>query len=128
MDKYLPSLNVNRLQETSMDDREFEEELLEIFVSNIDSQIENLKNSLTNKNWEESYDISHTIKGSSAQLGGDQVSLISKEIEGELGNPHVSKEKPNEEKFERAFKKFQSLEIETKNFIDIFKEYLNDSK
>ena len=88
MEKYMPSLDVSRLQETSMDDREFEEELLEIFLSSIDSQLENLKKSLENKNWKEAYDLSHTIKGSSSQIGGNLVSTLSKDIEGELGNPN----------------------------------------
>ena len=85
-------LDINRLQETSMNDKEFEAELLETFENQINKQLNDLASYLSQQNWNQSHQIAHTIKGTSLQLGGNEIAEICKNIENDLGHPRGNEE------------------------------------
>ncbi|OGV37192.1 MAG: hypothetical protein A2020_08395 [Lentisphaerae bacterium GWF2_45_14] len=56
-------------------------EMLDEFLSNTHSLLERSSESLKNGTWNELKRTAHSIKGASANLGADMISLLGKELE-----------------------------------------------
>lgn len=76
-----PIFNYKEFMKRVMDDKELAKTVLDNFIEDIPNQIEQLYNNLKNGNIKESERIAHSIKGASANIGGEALREIAYRIE-----------------------------------------------
>ena len=74
-------VNINRIQETSGGDTEFERELIEMYLEDAGQHLENIKLRLGKQDFKAIRQSAHTLKGSSANIGALSLERVAFEIE-----------------------------------------------
>ena len=74
-------VNINRLTEMSDGDREFETELIEIFVEDVELHLGELDRALETIDTESCRKKAHTIKGASGNLGATELQNLAFSLE-----------------------------------------------
>lgn len=71
----------DQLQHISGNDPEFETELLELFLSDLKSQLDILASAIAQTNIRQVEEVAHYVKGSSANVGVVSISNLASELE-----------------------------------------------
>ncbi|MGQ9836761.1 MAG: response regulator [Cyanobacteriota bacterium] len=77
-------INQAQLAKVSGGDLEFEQELLRVFTEDAGEQLQQIRQAIANHNGEKLHQISHRLKGASANLGAEAFCQIVQEL-GQLG-------------------------------------------
>ncbi len=75
------ALDWQQLHELADGDREFEQELLQIFVSDTLAHLESLRNAIATQDCGKTEQAAHQIRGASASVGAVRVQAIATQIE-----------------------------------------------
>jgi len=104
----LPLIDWKYLEEIVEGDEEFKNELLQTFFEFTSKSLEKLEIAIAENNYHEIAIISHTIKGSSSNLGGLSIAAIASELE-QLGlNQKLDNTKDLFQKMQDLFLQFQN--------------------
>ena len=104
----LPLIDWKYLEEIVEGDEEFKNELLQTFFEFTSKSLEKLEIAIAENNYHEIAIISHTIKGSSSNLGGLSLAAIANELE-QLGlNQKLDNTKDLFQKMQDLFLQFQN--------------------
>ena len=76
-----PPIPMERIQEFSGGDRDFERELLHAFVDDVQNRIHNLQEAISNQDSAAIRHESHQIKGASANIGATAMQDVSSQLE-----------------------------------------------
>ncbi len=100
--------NFEAALERAMDDREFLEEVLGEYIKSLSSQLETMKTAIVEKDGDLLSLSANALKGSSANIGAEQMSLAARELEkvSDIGD------------FESASRVFHQLEKDSRVFND----------
>jgi len=74
-------VNIDRIQETSGGDTDFERELIEMYLEDAGEHLENIVTRVRNKEYQAIRQSAHTLKGSSANIGALSLEKVAYEIE-----------------------------------------------
>ncbi len=108
-------VDITRIQEISMDDIKFEQELIEEYISSSKRYLDDILKCLNSGDTELLTRSAHSLKGSSANMGAEIVKEISFEIERMAKSGNLNEAPKLLEKLKKEFQKTE----------DVFKEYLN---
>lgn len=97
------SIDRNLLHEYSDGDRNFEQELLHLFVDDTQQHLTSLKAAISNQNFDIATREAHHIKGASAHVGAVAMSAIAAEIETLIKQKSTSPSLPLLNQLETAY-------------------------
>lgn len=93
------------------DDEEFIKEIIDIFVEDLQSQIEKLAQAIKDQNAEQINRIGHSIKGASKNVGANALGKISYEIENIGKSQKLNGILDNFNKLKESFKEFKACSV-----------------
>ncbi len=76
-----PPINRQQLKQVSGGDRDFEVELIQVFLDDARSQIPTAQQLLVEKDWPALQRLAHRLKGASANIGAEPASLLARQLE-----------------------------------------------
>lgn len=108
-------VDINRIQEISMNDFEFECELIEEYISSSEKYIVEMKTFIDNKDIELFTRCAHSLKGASANMGAETVRELAFDLES----------KAKAEDFENSYSILEDLATKFKETSAYFTKYVN---
>lgn len=99
-------MELTRIQEIASGDRDFERELIEIFIASARNHLRALDSALRKRDFSLVEQEAHSLKGASANIGAERMKEIALEIE-EVGS--TGDLKPALEAFERLKSEFSRV-------------------
>jgi len=102
-------VDISRIQETSDGDHEFEVELIEMYIEDVQLHVDTLTTALAESDTAEIKTVSHTLKGSSANIGATGMQNCALEMELVASDGDMSKAKDLMEKLKATFVETQAF-------------------
>ncbi len=106
-------IDLDRLRLSSDGDRQFELELLQIYIDDMNLRLRDLENARLNGDVKEVRHIAHTIKGASANVGAEGMRMLAQSIERGATQGHV-------EFADIAVNALHETFEETRKFVEIY--------
>ena len=113
-------IDLEEVLERVENDRELLIELIEIFLEDYPNKITELKNSVANKNGENTQNIAHSLKGASANISAKKISSIFLGIENSVKDNNFAA-------VEQVLGQLEGLIEDLKKFLVKLKENLSNS-
>lgn len=103
MDETLNPINLDRLRDISDGDREFEGELIELFVEDQRTRLTELLDAIDRHDCTRVRELSHAVKGASANIGAETLREIALRLEQMGHDEHLDEARPALRELETGF-------------------------
>jgi HPt (histidine-containing phosphotransfer) domain-containing protein len=112
------SVNVARLREATLDDAEFMDELVEMFLTDVADQLVSLELAIAAEDWPSTSRTAHRLRGASSNVGAEELARLCSDLEhrsAEAGAVESSAGAGIREEFERVTSALQDCVAQAKS-------------
>jgi len=108
------NINFEQIKDISEGDRDFEQEIITMYLEDTRGRIQTLESHLAEQNWEHLKREAHTLKGSSGNIGVDCTFKLCKQLE----------QASLDQDEQKAKELVASIKTMTEEVAELFKSYL----